>query len=151
MTRTVSLSYEYDASPDRLWRLVTDLAMLEPLSNGLVTFRGLPEGRLTRGQHLEIAVSPFGRLPWRPYVIEVLDRDDDTRRFHTLEYGAGIERWEHWLSVTGTGSGARLTERIEISAGKLSLPVALWAGYMYRTRHRVRRRLLAAHQTQDTS
>ncbi|SDX91249.1 SRPBCC family protein [Citreimonas salinaria] len=151
MTRTVSLSYDYEANPDRLWRLVTDLAMLEPLSNGLVTFRGLPEGRLTRGQCLNIAVSPFGRLPWRPYVIEVLDRDDVTRSFHTLEYGAGIDRWEHWLSVSGTDKGARLTERIEISAGKMGLPVSLWAGYMYRTRHRVRRRLLGASHAQDVS
>ncbi|MGR3496490.1 SRPBCC family protein [Citreimonas sp.] len=151
MTRTVSLSYEYDACPDRLWRLVTDLAMLEPLSNGLVTFRGLPEGRLTRGQCLDIAVSPFGRLPWRPYVIKVLDRDDDTRRFHTLEYGAGIDRWEHWLSVSETRSGSRLSERIEISAGAMALPVSLWAGFMYRTRHRVRRRLLGLSQSQDAT
>jgi hypothetical protein len=95
-------------------------------------------------------VSALGRLPWRPYVTNVPARDDDTRRFDTVEHGTGIEPPEQWPEVRHTKRGARPIERIEIAAGWLSWPLSLWAPHMYRRRHRIRRCLLSTDEEIST-
>lgn len=140
--KTVTVTHDYAVPAPVLWALVTDYDALAEVMKGLISFEGLPAGRTRTGQKLEVMVSLFGRLPPRPYVMEVLECDEDNMRLRSSEKGAGVKSWHHTLTVTGTQTGCRLTDRIEIDAGWLTPVFALWARYLYKARHKPRLRLL---------
>ena len=140
--KTVYLTHDYPVAPERLWALATDYDALARVMEGVVTFEGLPEGRVREGQKIGVMVSLFGRLPKQPYRMEVLECDDDRMVLRSSEKGAGVRAWRHTMRVTPTAQGSRLTDRIEIEAGLLTGLFALWARYLYGARHKPRLRLL---------
>lgn len=145
--RTIGLTHDYAAAPDRLWALVTDYGALADVMQGLASFEGLPSGRTRTGQRFEVQVRLFGRLPPQPYVMEVLDCDDVKRVLRSAEHGMGVRTWRHTLSVTEVAGGSRLSDVIEIDAGWRTLVFAAWARFMYGARHRPRLRLLGLEGT----
>ncbi len=140
--KTITVQNDYPVCARRLWALATDCAALREVMAGLVSFEGLPDGRTRTGQRLEVKVSLFGRLPAQPYRIDVLECDDQAMILRSSEQGAGVKRWLHTMTVIETEAGSRLQDRIEIDAEILTPVFALWAGYLYRARHRPRLRLL---------
>lgn len=140
--KTVHLTHDYPASPERVWALATDYDALAQVMEGVVTFEGLPGGRVREGQKIDVMVSLFGKLPKQPYHMEVLECDDSRMVLRSSEVGAGVREWRHTLNVTPTAEGSRLSDRIEIDAGWLTWAFALWARYLYRARHKPRLRLL---------
>lgn len=142
--KTVELRHFYDAAPARIWALATDYDALKTVMQGVISFEGLPEGRTKTGQICDIRVSLFGKLPWQPYRMEIVECNDDTMVLRSSEKGAGVKSWQHRLTVTETGSGGScLTDHIEIDAGLLTFAFAMWAQYLYAARHKPRNALLA--------
>ncbi|MCX7559356.1 hypothetical protein OS190_07215 [Sulfitobacter sp. F26204] len=144
--RTVHIENDYAVAPERLWAVATSYDALAEIMQGLTVFQGLPSGRARTGQKLEIMVSLFGRLPAQPYVIEILECDDDRRVMQASEQGAGVKSWHHTLSVTETATGSRLSDHIQIEAGLLTPVFVLWARYLYQARHKPREKLLQSWQ-----
>lgn len=142
--RVIELQHDYPVAPDRLWALVTDYGALAESVAGLIAFDGLPEGRVEQGQAVEVQTSLFGRLPKRPYRMEVPFCDHGARRLRSREHGMGVRRWEHEMAVDPIPGGARLSERVEIDAGLATPLFAAWARFMYRARHAPRLRMLEA-------
>lgn len=149
MIRRVSLRHAYDVAPATLWRLVTDLDALARANAPRVVMLGLPSGRIHAGQTLDIRVSLFGRLPPQRYSMHVVECDDVLHRFRSVEAGAGVRRWEHSLVILPRPGGALLSEQITIDAVLLTPLFALWARYLYRSRHPARLRMLAEEPHQE--
>ncbi|MFS4439256.1 hypothetical protein ACMA5I_13675 [Paracoccaceae bacterium GXU_MW_L88] len=124
--------------------MVTDYGALARSMRGVVHFEGFPEGRLTTGQKIDLKISLLGVLPKQDYHIEVLERSDSPRIMRTLEWGAGVKRWQHLMTVDEIPGGSRLTDSIDIGAGLLTLPCVYWARYMYHARHKPRLDMLAS-------
>ena len=141
--RTVTLEHDYPAPAEEVWAIATDLDALKEVMKGLVSFEGLPSGRVHEGQSLTVMVSLFGKLPAQPYFMEILECDDDAMVLRSFERGAGVKSWKHSLTVAPLGTGCRLMEVIEIEAGWLTWVFAAWARFLYRKRHQPRLRLLA--------
>lgn len=144
--RTVTLEHDYPATAEEVWALATDLDSLKDVMNGIVTFEGLPSGRIHAGQTITVQVSLFGKLPPQPYFMEILECDDKAMTFRTSERGAGVKSWCHTLSVKPLSSGSRLRDEIEIDAGWMTWSFALWARFLYRKRHKPRLRILSEMQ-----
>lgn len=143
MPKTISLTHAYDASPKAVWAIATDFEALAKVMEGLVSFEGLPTGRIEKGQHLEVMVSLFGKLPAQPYTMDLLDVDDAEMRFKSSEVGAGVKSWVHELQVVAVGQGCEIREQITIDAGLMTPLIAAWARFMYKRRHGKRLELMA--------
>ena len=141
-TAVVELSHDYASAPDKVWKLATDFTALAEVCKPLVTFSGLPEGRTHKGMTVHVKVRLLGILPPQPYAMEVVDQDDHHMWLLSSEKGAGVKSWHHRMQVEPHGSGARLTDRIEIDAGWMTPVFAWWARKLYAHRHRPRQRLL---------
>ena len=140
--RQLTLTHDYDVSPERLWALATDYGALAQVMAGRIAFEGLPEGRTKSGQSVDVMVSLFGKLPPQPYHMDVLECNDVTWTLRSSERGAGVKSWKHRVQVTATDQGSRLTDTLEIDAGWLTRPFCIWARYLYSARHAPRVRLL---------
>ncbi len=149
--KTVILEHQYAAPARDVWALARDLDALTEIMNGLVTFEGMPNGRVFQGQKINVRVSLFGKLPARPYFMEVLECSDDAMILQSFEKGAGVKSWRHRLTVEPHGAGCLLKDVIEIDAGWMSWAFALWAGYLYRKRHEPRVRILTGLRTKQTA
>lgn len=142
MSTVVEVSHDYPVPPARLWALAMDIDALSQMNAPLIVFGDLPDGRMRAGLVIDTTVSVLGRLPARPYRIEMTTCDDGGMCAQTHEAGAGVRRWDHRITVTPIPGGARLTDRIEIEAGWLTPAAAWWARKLYRHRDATRRRLL---------
>lgn len=140
--RTVRLTHDYPFPARKVWDVAIDYDCLTEVMDGLVTFEGLPSGRVHAGQSLNVMVSLFGKLPAQPYHIEVMSFDDDEMRLQSSGLGAGVKSWKHTLQVTPTETGCQLSDTIEIDVGWATALFALWARYLYAKRHVPRLRIL---------
>lgn len=142
--QVVELEHRYDASARRVWAMATDYDSLARVCRGLLSFRGLPEGRTEEGQRLKVKVSLFGVLPPQDYEMHVIQCDDETMLLRSEEFGSGVERWAHTLRVSGDEDSATLSDRIEIEAGWLTPIFSAWARVLYARRHAPRVAMLQA-------
>jgi ligand-binding SRPBCC domain-containing protein len=138
----VLLSHDYPASPEAVWRVACDWRCLVEASRGLLRYDDAPQGRLVEGQDVALSLSFLGVFPPTKWRIEIALLDDQARVMRSLEGGAPVRRWEHWMTVTPIEHGARLTDRIEIEAGVLTPAYAAFAKMLYNRRHPRRRRML---------
>ncbi|MQQ09850.1 hypothetical protein GFB49_15400 [Epibacterium sp. SM1979] len=151
MTRSVQLSHEYPYSAEQVWAVATDLDHLRTVTQGLLAFRDLPSGQIHSGQHLNVQVSLFGRLPYQPYEMTVVSCDPTQMTFQSEEVGAGVKYWRHSLAVVPTAAGCRIDEQIAIDAGHWTWAFAAWARFLYRRRHAPRMRILEAQASAHAS
>lgn len=140
--RRVELIHEYDAPAREVWEIAIDYACLAEVMQGLISFVGLPTGRVKSDQAITVMVSLFGKLPSQPYDMQIVEFDDAKMSFTSSERGAGVKSWRHSLQVKPTATGCQLTDKIEIDAGLLTWPFALWARFLYRKRHNPRLKIL---------
>ncbi|MEO1564353.1 MAG: SRPBCC family protein [Pseudomonadota bacterium] len=143
MKRTVSLIFDYPYPAEQVWKVTTDLALLEEVMSGLIGFRALPTGQIFEGQRIKVGVSLFNFFPYQPYEMEVVEFDPNRHYFRSHERGAGVRSWEHQLKLDETQSGCRLLETVEIDAGILTPAFKAWAAWVYRRRHLPRLNILA--------
>lgn len=141
---TIHLTHDYDAPARQVWRICTDFDALAEVCKPLVTFEGLPSGRLTPDLSITVNVRLFGVMPPQAYTMALTAYDDAKMTFASAERGAGVRRWNHTLRVRPVGErGARIEESIDIDAGLMTPLYAAWARKLYRHRHAGRLRLLA--------
>lgn len=145
--KTVRLSHIYAHPPRDVWRVATDFDCLKEAVRGLLSFEGMPSGKLESGQIVDVKVSMFGILPAQPYRMELIAFDDEGMSFVSDEKGMGVDHWQHSLSIVPHPQGAELIDEIEIEAGWRTGMIAAWARFMYSRRHGPRVRMLAAQNT----
>ncbi|MGH1368335.1 MAG: SRPBCC family protein [Maritimibacter sp.] len=143
MSTTLHLTHAYDATPDQVWQVATDMDALREAVAGLLVYENLPSGRIFEGQEIDVRFSLFGKLPWQDYHMKVTQLDETARSFVSAEHGGGVKAWCHKLRVEETPSGARIIESIEIDAGIMTPIYAAWGRFMYRRRHAPRVAMLA--------
>lgn len=143
MPRTVIFTHHYAATPQNVWNIAIDYACLHEVMQGVVSFTGLPQGRVTKGQKINVEVSLFGKLPKQPYFMEIIDCNSENMMFKSSERGAGVISWFHTLTVEPSENGCTLTDNIEIDAGLFTPLFTLWARYLYKARHKPRLKILA--------
>lgn len=143
--KTVRLSHVYHNPPQKVWEVATRIDCLQEGMRGLVTFKGMPDGAIYKGQVLDVEVSLFGLLPYQPYRMELLECDPNSYHFISNEVGMGVKHWQHSLWVRPHPHGAELIDEIEIDAGWRTSLVCAWARYMYKRRHKPRLAMLADH------
>jgi len=148
MPKSVTLTHDYPYPADLVWAVATDLDHLRAVVQGLLKFKSLPSGKIEQGLILHVEVSLFGRMPYQPYDMTVVELDDQARCFRSDEKGAGVNYWRHHLRVVETATGSRIEETIEVDAGIMTWAFAAWAKFMYRKRHRPRLEIL---KTQSAS
>ncbi|MCE8524445.1 SRPBCC family protein [Ruegeria pomeroyi] len=142
MRRTLLLDHIYDADPDRLFGLVTDLDTLDAVIHPWMRLDHLPSGPVHQGQVIDVDLSMLGLFPSQPYRMEVTLFDAATRRMVSEESGHGLRRLVHELQVLPAGAGARLVDRIEVEAGWAAPFLLFWLRITHAWRHHVRKRLL---------
>ena len=142
MTRVVTMSHDYDATPSRLWAVATDWDCLRRAVAGMATFGLLPDKPMQKGQVIHTTISLFGLLPAFPYTLEIREFDEKAMHIESRESGGGIERWEHAIDVEPLDHGSRLRDRLEIAAGWRTPFVAFWARIMLARRHKPRLEML---------
>ncbi len=143
MPKTVQLTHVYPYPAERVWAIAVDLDHLKEVTAGLLVFRDLPSGRIHKGQQLRVQVSLFGKLPYQPYEMTVVECDDANRTFRSNEVGAGVKSWQHSLAVVADEEyGCRIEEQIDIDAGWMTPVFVAWARFLYRRRHAPRLRIL---------
>lgn len=140
--KTIHLTHSYAAPARAVWDIAIDYDCLAEVVEGLISFDGLPAGKVQAGQKADVMVSLFGKLPAQPYHMEVLEFDDGNMMLKSSEHGAGVKSWCHTLHVTSTEAGCQISDLIEIDAGWATPIFALWGRYLYRKRHGVRLRIL---------
>ena len=142
MVAVIDLEHHYVSAPQDVWALATDFEALAEVCRPLIVFEGLPEGRCEPGLKETVQVRLFGIMPAQPYTMEIEAQNDAEMWFQSSELGAGVKSWRHTLRVKPNGTGATLTDHIEIDAGFLTPLFAMWARKLYRHRHPRRLRLL---------
>lgn len=143
--KTAILEHFYPADPKDVWDLAIDLDAFHEIMGHMVTFEGLPSGKIYKGQSIDVMTSLFGKLPKQAHHMEVVECDHDKMMFVSSERGSGVKKWQHHLTVTPKDGGALLKDHIEIEANlNLLTPLfALWAKHIYEARHQPRLEILA--------
>lgn len=140
--KTVVIANSYTVSADVLWKLSVNYSALGMIAGRTISFRGLPPGEFTQGQSVRVSIALLGLFPRQEYHIDILERDDQRRTIRSSERGGGVNAWRHTLVVREAPGGSLLIDTVEIEAGWLTIPAALWAKFIYRQRHWPRIRFL---------
>lgn len=141
MTETVVIENIYAVPPAKLWELAIDLDANRRATRGFVSM-GSPGGHMYKGQHLDLRVSPLGIIPPFDWQIDVLECDWQARVLRTREQGPLLQALDVTLTVEPAPQGARLHERLEINAGRLTGVAARILEQIYRSRYTPRRKML---------
>jgi len=98
------------------------------------------EWRVNKTYHLNIRMFSF--LPWGLQEVCFTRIDPQTFRMETSEKGGPIKFWRHEMQLQPESeSGCLYTDRIELEAGFLTLPLGLFARFLYGHRQRKWQRL----------
>ena len=98
--KTVFLSHIYAHSSEDVWRVGTDFGCLQEAVRGLLSFEGLPEGSLHKGQVVDVKVSMFGVLPAQSYRMELIAFDPKNLTFN-------LKRGRHGCKTLATSLAYR--------------------------------------------
>jgi hypothetical protein len=152
--RTVLLS----CSPQQCFAEVQTPRLMKYIASPLVRFtpvepKSLPE-RWEENEYL-VSVRLFGFLPigrqWAN--ISGRDRSNEIGRFYVelRDNGRGtlMSKWDHLITIQGSGQGCSYTDRVEVKAGLLTPLVWLFAWFFYRHRQRGWQRLVANRFSYD--
>jgi hypothetical protein len=154
----VERSTRLRAEPERVWQQVNRPAALQYVARPLLSFEPVDPPAFPdtwQPREYRVRLKLFGLIPmgWQIMGVEFPDDDRavDEARFprHLRDNGRGllIRRWDHRISIDADASGGarmtRYTDRVDIDAGVLTAPVALFARVFYAHRQRRWRRLLS--------
>ncbi|MBX2805799.1 MAG: hypothetical protein KTR19_07500 [Hyphomicrobiales bacterium] len=142
MIKTVQLVHEYPVTADRLWQVATDWASFVEATKGLISFRGLPDEPIHKGQIIKSEVSIFGLLPYFSWTMEIRECDPERHLMKSHEYGGSVKLWDHTIKIDKTETGSGLTDTIILDAGYQTPIYAWWARLNYGRRHKPRLKLL---------
>lgn len=142
----IELSTLLDASPERIWEEVNRPSLLRYVAHPLVRFEPIspptfPE-RWEEGEY-RVRIWQFGIIPlgWQVIRIERPEGAGPARRRQLRDNGSGALawKWDHLITVepeAGAPGRTRYTDRVEIEAGALTVPVSIFARVFYGHRQR---------------
>ena len=135
MAKRVELTTYLECSPDRAWEYLQTSKLLDHITAPLVRFvpveGSFPE-RWTAGDYRS-GMLAFGFIPIGEQTIGIeYPRSEGERRIlRDNGHGSLIKRWDHFIFIEPEGEGTRYTDRVDIEAGILTLPVAAYARLFY--------------------
>ena len=131
-----AVTQHYDWDADRHFAAILHFDELAEAMEGQASYEGLPAGQAQVGQAFEVKIKLFGWLPMGSWRIEVIERDDDTRRLRSFECGGPVKAWRHTITVEPAENGGCIHEdALEIDAGWLTGVYGAMARRIYTRRH----------------
>ena len=146
---TIKIEGLYDVPADELWRYVVRYEALEAAMNGGLVRVKCPAGEEQVGHDVALVFKLFGIVPVGRWRFRVVTRDDAARRLCSEESGTGVRRWAHMIEIDDVGDRrSRLSDTIEIEAGRMTPIVVRFARTEYARRHRSRRLIVEGRNNQ---
>ena len=105
MTLEIVTAIEVNATPEAVWRVLTDFAAYPAWNPFIVSIAG----RASAGERLEVRIRPAGGKPmtFRPRVLKAEPGAELRWRGRVLV--PGLFDGEHYFRISGAGAGARIT------------------------------------------
>ena len=141
MAAAIRIEAAYAEDPDAVFRSAVRYDELAEAMQGIAAYEGLPPGEAQEGQTFDVTVTFWGWMKNPPHTIHVETRDDAARLLQSREHGGWIKRWDHRLQVLPDERGARWVDEIVIDGGWRTFTAAMFARYVYTTRHKARNAL----------
>ncbi|MDJ0641545.1 MAG: hypothetical protein QNJ15_01900 [Erythrobacter sp.] len=145
-------SFEYavhlDCDPGLVWAQVLRPALFLHVAAPLVQFRPIGIERFPQqwsdGEYRG-AMRLFGIVPlgWQAIVIELPDRESETRTLIDNGYSPLLPLWNHRISIRPENDGTRYTDDVSFDAGLLTPLTGLFVRLFFRHRQRRLRALSA--------
>jgi hypothetical protein len=149
----VNVETELNLPAEAAWQTVLRSDTLLYVNRGMLGFRWLtprPETWQAGGDSL-VRLFFFNFLPAWKHNLRIAAVDPDRRTIASEESGGPVKTWNHQITIESIGaSRCRYSDRIEIRAGMLTLPVTLFAHTIYRFRQWRWRRLAATSSAAAT-
>lgn len=151
MATAIRIEAIYPESPDAVFRSALRYNELSEAMKNIAVYEGLPNGEAQQGQTFDVVVTFWGWMKNPPHTIHVETRDDDAHLLQSREHGGWIKRWDHRLQVVPDERGSRWIDEIIIDGGWRTFTAAMFANYVYKTRHKSRNALkITSHQGKAT-
>ncbi len=141
MAVKIRIEATYPEGPDQVFASALRYDELADAMKNIAVYEGLPPGEAQEGQTFDVTVTFWGWMKNPPHTIHVEKRDDAARLLQSREHGGWIKRWDHRLEVVPEGRGSRWIDEIVIDGGWRTFGAAMFATYVYITRHKVRNAL----------
>jgi hypothetical protein len=138
---TIERNVELAAPASQVWAATRTPAAFRYVTRGMLRITGLPRtGRFGPQTQLEGWLLLGGVVPLHRHHLEVVRVDHAAMTLTSHERGGVLRRWDHDIIVERLDDDrSRYTDRVLIDAGRLTMPVALFAWLFYRYRqHRWR-------------
>jgi hypothetical protein len=136
----------FGTSPEIVWQEVKNPKTLTYIAGGMMGFAGADKFPhiWKEGQEIETSLILFHILPaWWKHYLKVVRVDNERMEILSNERSGFIRTWNHWIKIDRSADGKALyTDRIEIEAGMMTLPVWFFANMFYRYRQMRWRKLL---------
>lgn len=138
-TITIGRSVRLDAGAGPVWDAVRTPQAFRTVTRGVVRFPAIArrDAEWVEGEEVVGWTWLFGVVPFNRHHLTVARIDHDRMTLASDEHGGIIRSWRHDIVVEADGAHAcRYTDRVEIDAGPMTLPVAAYAWWFYRVRQR---------------
>jgi hypothetical protein len=130
----------YHRNADDMFRSALRFSEMAQAMSGIATYAGLPADDTAReGDTIIVDATFWGVFKQQGHSIFIERIDPDDRVIQSREFGNGIRKWDHTLSIRSEGNLTVWHDRIIIDAGWRTLFVARFAMFLYTRRHRYRR------------
>lgn len=144
--RKITRSTILPAPAAEVWDRVQRSATLAHVSRPLLVFDPVdgPLPEVWSEGTYPVRMRLYGILPLGRQNIVIRHEPSEPGRWRIRDAGHGplARRWDHLITIEAVGDRTRYTDRVEIDAGWLTLPVAAFAWLFYGHRQRRWRRLL---------
>lgn len=147
---TVTVSSQFPCDRDTVVDYVNRFDTLAYISHPLLKFTPVDPADfpfMWEERRYIVSMRILGMIPFGRQVIGVEKvRCDDPEEYIIRDNGSGdlVQTWDHWIFIRTTDDRGLTgyTDRIEIKAGLLTIPVWIFAQIFYRWRQRRWRRLI---------
>lgn len=135
----LEISTYLDCSPERAWQELKKPSLLSYVAHPLIRFEPVEPSPLPKAWPgdgvIRLKVYLFGVIPFGGIRTLSLHLDDETKQLQSYEHDKLIRCWDHLIKVERDSNGrTRYTDRLELEAGLLTLPVWLFACIFYHYR-----------------
>jgi hypothetical protein len=148
----VHVQTELNMPADAAWNAVQRSDTLVYVNRGMLGFAWLSPRPETwqAGSNSRVRLLFFNFLPAWKHNLKIAQVDPARRIISSEENGGPVKTWNHSIAIEPTQAGrCRYSDTIEIRAGILTLPVAIFAHTIYRYRQWRWRRMAARMRAEN--
>ena len=138
-TITIERSVRLDTGAGPVWDAVRTPQAFRTVTRGVLRFPVIArrDAEWVEGEEVVGWTWLFGVVPFNRHHLTVARIDHDRMTLSSDEHGGMIRAWRHDIVVEADGAHAcRYTDRVEIDAGPMTVPVAAYAWWFYWVRQR---------------